>query len=182
MDLPEIALPGLTPFTATLEGAWQSVSDGGHYIQREWFGSLKAERPFVAAAVVRRENTLSWCRTRWPAASEHAVRITTSSYGPERQHFNAYLSIGNAIVQTHGLRPNADAAAIEIAEGALEGARLQTLVRVAETQSVFGAWLVAAGDARSARNHTWHLRGSGCEDERAARIFGGRRNGSLILL
>ena len=70
---------------------------------------------------------------------------------------------------------------MEIADGALEGAKLQTFVRLAETQSVFGAWLVASSDARSARNHTWHLRGS-CEDERVARIFGGRRNGSLILL
>ena len=182
MELPEIALPGLTPFTATLEGAWQSARDGGHYIQREWCGSLKAERPFVAAAVVRTANTLAWCRTPWPAASEQAVKITTSSYGPEKQHFNAYLSIGSAIVQTHGLRPDADRASLEIADGALEGARLQTLVRFTETESTFGAWLVTAGDARSARNHTWHLRGSGFEDERAARIFGGRRNGSLILL
>jgi hypothetical protein len=182
MELPEIALPGLTPFTATLNGAWQSERDGGHYRQREWCGSIKAEQPFVAALVVRMENTLSWCRTRWPAASEHAVKITYSSYGPERQHFNVYLSIGNAIVQTHGLRANADTAAIEIADVALEGARLQTLVRLAETQSVFGAWLVAAGDARSARNHTWHLRRSDCEDRRATQIFGGRRNGSLMLL
>ena len=110
------------------------------------------------------------------------MKITYSSYGPERQHFNAYLSIGTVIVQTHGERPNADSAAIEIADGALEGAKLQTFVRLPETQSMFGAWLVAAGDARSARNHTWHLRGSGCEDQRAARIFGGRRNGYLILL
>ena len=102
MELPEIALPGLTPFTATLEGAWQSARDRGHYRQREWCGSIKAERPFVAAAVVRTENTLSWCRTPWPASSEHAVKITYSSYGPERQHFNAYLSIGTVIVQTHG--------------------------------------------------------------------------------
>src|SRR5688572_23950243 len=115
MELPEIALPGLTPFTATLEGAWQPARDGGHYIQREWCGSLRAERPFVAAAVVRTENALAWCRTPWPAALEHAVRITYSSYRPERQHFNAYLSIGNAIVQTHGLRPDADNTAIEIA-------------------------------------------------------------------
>jgi hypothetical protein len=182
MELPEIALPGLTPFTATLEGQWQSERDGGHYRQREWYGSLKAEQPFVAAVVVRRENTLSWCRTPWPAAPEHPVRITYSSYGPERQHFNTYLSIGNAIVQTHGVRTDADTAAIEIADGALQGAKLQALARLAETQSAFGAWLVTAGDARSARNHTWHLRGSGCEDERASRIFGGRRNGSLILL
>ena len=159
----------------------QTARDGGHYIQREWRGSIKAEQPFVAVAVVRTENTLSWCRTPWPAASQHAVKITYSSYGPERQLFNAYLSIGNAFVQTHGSIPNADRAAIQIAEGALDGLKLQTLVRVGETQSVFGAWLVAESDARSARNHTWHLRGSGCEDERAARIFGGRRNGSLIL-
>ncbi len=181
MELPEIALPGLTPFTATLKGAWQPERNGGHYIQREWCGSITAEQPFVAAAVVRRENTLAWCRTPWPASSEHAVRITYSSYGPARQHFNTYLSIGNAIVQTHGVRTNADTAAIEIADGALDGAKLLTLARLRETQSVFGALLVAAADARSARNHTWHLRGSESEDERATRIFGGRRNGSLIL-
>jgi hypothetical protein len=181
MELPEITLSGLTPFTAVLDGAWQSERDGGHHRQREWCGSIKAEQPFVAAALVRTENTLSWCRTPWPAASEHAVRITYSSYGPARQYFNAHLSVGNAIVQTHGLRTNTDARAIEIADGALDGARLHTLVRLAETQSVLGALLVAAGDARSARNHTWHLRGSDGGDKRAARIFGGRRNGSLIL-
>ena len=184
MGLPDIVFAGLTPFTARLDGAWRPNRDGGHYTQREWRGSLRADRAFVGITLVRRENTLSWCRTPWPAAAEHEVGFIWSSYGPSRQYFNAYFAIGSAIVQTHVEAPNADAIAVEIAVGIVSGGTIQPLVRLAnETRVAFGAWLIAAEDARSARNHTWHLRrvSPAGSDDRATRIFGGRRNGSMVL-
>ena len=183
MGLPEIALSRLTPFAATLDGAWQPERSGGNYRKREWHGAIKVEQTFVAVAVALQESTLSWCRARWPPVSELAVRITYTSYGPALNRFDAHLSIGGSVVQTFGARTETDESPIEIAAGALEGGKLQTLAGLPETESAaLGVWLVAGSDARSARNHTWHLRGSECEDHRAARIFGGRRNGSLILL
>ena len=108
---------------------------------------------------------------------DHLFELRTGAAAFQRVSVDRERDRADAWLETQRHTP-----AIAIADGALEGAKLQTLVRLPETQSVFGAWLVTAGDARSARNHTWHLRGSDCEDQRAAHIFGGRRNGYLILL
>jgi hypothetical protein len=116
---------------------------------------------------------------------EREVRLTYSAYGPDRQYFNTYLSVADAIVQTAGEMANADACMVEMATGAVHGGEIQALARLSDAPHAFvGTWLVAVGDARSARNHTWHLRGplaEGC-DPRAARIFGGRRNGLMTLV
>jgi hypothetical protein len=182
MGLPDIGLSGLSPFTARLEGGWRADRETKTYRQREWRGTLRSDQAFVAVVLAGRDDGLSWCRTRWPAAAEHELTFTYSSHGPARQYFNAYLSIGTAIVQTHGEMADAESSMVAIASGTVHGAGIQVISRLApEARAVFGVWLVAAQDARSARNHTWHLRSPLPEDSdsRAARIFGGRRNGAM---
>jgi len=183
MGLPDIALRGLTRFAVGLEGAWASERETATYRQREWRGVLRADEPFVAVALASIEGGLAWCRTRWPAASEHEVRVTCSVYGPARRHFNAHFSIADAMVQTFCEIAKAEDGAVEIGAGVLQGGEVQTVARTVDARVSLGVWLIAAADARSARNHTWHLRGAAPEDPEsvAGRIFGGRRNGSMSL-
>ena len=184
MDLPDIALPGLTRFAGRLEGAWGLERETTTYRQREWRGVLRADEPFVAVALASIEGGLAWCRTRWPAAPEHEVCVTCSVYGPSRLHFSAYLSIADAMVQTFREIAEGDDGAVEIGSGVLQGGEMQTVARTQDARLSLGVWLIAAADARSARNHTWHLRrpfAEGC-DPRTSRIFGGRRNGSMSLV
>ena len=184
MRLADIALSGLTPFTATLEGDWQTERATAAYRQREWRGVLRADRAFVAVSLACHGTALSWCRMRWPGAAECDVRVTCSAYGPNRQYFSVHLSVADAIVQIAVEMANADACVAEIATGTVQGGTIEALARLPEGTRVFaGAWLVDASNARSARNHTWHLRSPHAEscDPHTARIFGGRRNGSMIL-
>ena len=183
MHLPDIALPGLTRFAGRLEGAWHSERETATYRQREWRGVLRADVPFVAVALALSESGLAWCRARWPAASERDVRLTCSVYGPSRRHFNAHFSIADAMVQTFCEIEKTEDGAVEIAVGTLKGGEMQTVARTKDARVSLGFWVIAAADARSARNHTWHLRGVDAEnsDSMAARIFGGRRNGSVSL-
>ena len=184
MGLADIALSGLTPFTATLEGEWQAARETATYRQHDWRGILRADRAFVAVSLVCHDNALSWSRTRWPGSAEQDVRVTCSTYGPERQRFSLHLSVADAIIQASCEIANAESVTVEIAARELQGGSIESLANFGRLPSLStGAWLVAASDARSARNHTWHLRSplAKSSDPRVPRIFGGRRNGSMVL-
>jgi hypothetical protein len=182
MALPEFVLSEVTRFGASLEGAWQAERNTTQYKQREWRGVLRSDQSFVAVAMMSDGKTLGWCRTRFAASQRQDVRFTFSRFGAGFEQFTGQFSVADATVQAGGTIGNDDAALPLI--GGVRGGEIQALIHVGRNaRASFGAWLISAADARSARNHTWHLRTDlpADADPLASRILGGPRNGWIGL-